>query len=130
MATVDDLQFEGTSFECPPFMISVSVVKAMDLCWYTGTYIKEDYFTHLHKRVFATTGYSICPYQLFFFCQIALQVGNIVNLVQITEIVYRVPALVKHAFIEHLFVLRTLVGAEDQKLKGIFFFYTAEQMNV
>lgn len=55
MATVDDLQFEGTSFECPPFMISVSVVKAMDFGWYTGTYIKEDYFTHLHKRIFATT---------------------------------------------------------------------------
>ena len=62
MATVDDLQFEGTSFEYPPFMISLSVVKAMDFGWYTGTYIKEDYFRHLHKRMFATTGYSICLY--------------------------------------------------------------------
>lgn len=42
---------------------------------------------------------------------------------QIIEIVYRVPALVKHAFIEHLFVLRTLVGTEDQKLEGIFFLH-------
>lgn len=42
---------------------------------------------------------------------------------QITEIVYRVPALVKQAFIEHLFVLRTLLDTEDQKIKGIFFLH-------
>lgn len=41
MATVDDLQFEGTSFECPSFMISISVVKPMDFGWYTGTYINK-----------------------------------------------------------------------------------------
>lgn len=51
MATVDDLQFEGTSFECPPFMVSLSVVRAMDFGWYTGTCIKEDYFRHFHKRM-------------------------------------------------------------------------------
>ena len=63
MATVDDLQFEGTSFEYPPFMISLSVVKA---------WILVGILAHILKKIISDIFIKEClPQQVIPFVRIS-----------------------------------------------------------
>lgn len=70
------------------FMVSISTGAAADFHCSTGTAVKEGYCQHLGKRVLATPRVSCVSTPAALFGQTALQIVNMVNLVQWLQKMY------------------------------------------